>query len=164
MRARKDVVFSLCFALTLVLDQWTKALARQALEPRGPLRPKVIVDGWFELRYGENPGAAFGTLQDLPMGRLLLALLALAAFVLVLVYLHNAQAAGTRLHVALGLLAGGALGNLVDRARYGHVTDFIVWRFGRHQWPAFNLADAALCLGVGLVVLQMIGRPSTSRA
>jgi signal peptidase II len=163
MRARKDVVFSLVCALTLAVDQWTKALARQALQPRGPLRPMVVVDGWFELRYGENPGAAFGTLQDVPVGRLLLALLALAAFVLVLVYLHRTQAESPRLYVALGLLAGGALGNLVDGTRYGRVTDFIVWKFGRHQWPAFNLADAALCIGVGLVVLFLSERDLAAR-
>ena len=156
MAKRKYVAFSLFAALSLGLDQGTKALARHTLRPRGPLRPMVIVGGYFDLRYGENPGGAFITLQDVLGGRLLLALLAVAAFALVLVYLRKTPAVSTRLHVALGLLAGGAVGNLVDRVLFGPVTDFIVWKIGRHEWPAFNLADAALCIGVGLVVLHII--------
>ena len=156
MPGRNFVAFSLFTALSLGLDQWTKELARQVLRPRGPLHPKVIVDGYFELRYGENPGGAFSMLQDVAGGRMLLALLAVATFVLILVYRRNSPAASMRLHVALGLVAGGAAGNLVDRVLYGRVTDFIVWKVGRREWPAFNIADAALCIGVGLIVLHMI--------
>jgi signal peptidase II len=156
MPGRNWVVFGLFTALSLGLDQGTKALARQALRPRGPLRPKVVVDGYFDLRYGENPGGAF-TLQDV-LGGLLLALVTVAAFVLVLVYLRKSPSESTRLHVALGLVTGGAAGNLIDRVLFGHVTDFIVWKVGRREWPAFNIADAALCMGFGLMVLQMILR------
>jgi len=53
-------------------------------------------------------------------------------------------------------VGGGAAGNLIDRIRYGRVTDFIVWHIKEHEWPAFNIADAALCVGVGLLVLDMI--------
>ncbi len=152
---RKYLLFSVFTALSLVLDQWTKILARQDLLPRGPYNPKVIVEGYFDLRYAENPGVAFSMLQDVPGGRVLLTLLAVAAFVLVLFYLHKTPQHGTRLHVALGLVGGGAIGNLVDRVLFGKVTDFIVWKVGRHEWPAFNIADAALCVGVGLMVIDM---------
>jgi len=149
----KYVVFSFFAALALILDQWTKMLAREALRSRGPFNPKVIVPGYFDLRYAENPGVAFSMLTSMPGG--VLSLVAVAAFGLVLLYLRKIPAENTRLHVALGLVGGGALGNLIDRVRYGRVTDFIVWKVQTREWPAFNVADAALCIGVGLMVLDM---------
>jgi signal peptidase II len=95
-------------------------------------------------------------LQQLPGGRLVLTLLAVGAFALVVAYLRKTDARATRLHVALGLVGGGAIGNLIDRVMFGRVTDFIVWHVRDHEWPAFNVADAALCIGVGLMVLDMI--------
>jgi signal peptidase II len=92
----------------------------------------------------------------LPGGRLLLTLMAVAAFALVIAYLRKTDPAATRLHVALGLVGGGAIGNLIDRIQYGRVTDFIVWHIKGHEWPAFNVADAALCIGVGLMLLDMV--------
>jgi signal peptidase II len=158
---RKYVVFGAFLALSLGLDQWTKALARTFLRPLDPYRPKVVIDGFFNLRYSENPGVAFGMLQQIPGGRLLLTLLAVLAFVLVLTYLRKTDNKASRLHVALGLVGGGALGNVVDRIAYGRVTDFIVWHVKQHEWPAFNVADAALCVGVGLMVLDMLlGAPA----
>ncbi|HLK90427.1 MAG TPA: signal peptidase II [Polyangia bacterium] len=153
---RKYTLFTVFMVLSLALDQWTKILARDVLRPRGPFNPKVIVPGYFDLRYAENPGVAFSMLTDLPAGRLWLTLLAVAAFGLVIAYLRKTPVENTRMHVALGLVGGGAIGNLIDRALYGKVTDFIVWKKGIHEWPAFNVADAALCVGVGLMLLDMI--------
>ena len=153
---RKYVLFSVFTVLSLVLDQWTKVMARDVLRPRGPFNPKVVVQGFFDLRYAENPGVAFSMLQDLPGGRLLLTALALVALVVVIAYLRKTPAKAPRVHIALGLVGGGAIGNLVDRVMYGKVTDFIVWKKGIHEWPAFNIADAALCVGVGLILLDWI--------
>jgi signal peptidase II len=158
--ARKYVLFGAFLALSLGLDQWTKMLAREVLKPRGPFNPKVVIDGFFDLRYSENPGVAFGMLQRLPGGRLLLTLGAVAAFALVIVYLRKLDPHATRLQIALGLVGGGALGNVLDRVNYGRVTDFIVWRVKTHEWPTFNVADAALCVGVGLVMLDMLRTPA----
>ena len=153
---RKYLLFTIFTIISLVLDQWTKVLARTHLRPRGAYHPKVIVDGYFDLRYAENPGVAFSMLQDIPGGRLWLTVLAVAAFLLVIYYLRKTPLENTRLHVALGLVGGGAIGNLVDRVMYGRVTDFIVWKYQGHEWPAFNIADAALCIGVGLMLLDML--------
>ena len=158
--ARKYVLFGAFLALSLGLDQWTKALAREILKPRGPFNPKVVIDGFFDLRYSENPGVAFGMLQRLPGGRMLLTLGAVAAFGLVIVYLRKLDPNASRLQIALGLVGGGALGNVIDRINYGRVTDFIVWRVKTHEWPTFNVADAALCVGVGLVMLDMLRTPA----
>jgi signal peptidase II len=152
---KKYMLFGIFTAVSLILDQWTKVVARAELRPLG-FRPKVVVDGYFDLRYAENPGVAFSMFQSLPGGRVVLTLLAVAAFVLVLVYLHKTAPEATRLHIALGLVGGGAIGNLVDRVLYGKVTDFIIWKYHGHEWPAFNVADAALCIGVGLMVLDML--------
>jgi signal peptidase II len=153
---KKYLLFTIWGLISLILDQWTKILAREQLRPRGPSNPKVIVEGYFDLRYAENPGVAFSMLTDIPGGRVVLTLLAVAAFVLVLYYLRKTPVDASRLHVALGLVGGGAVGNLIDRVVYGKVTDFVVWKVGRHEWPAFNIADAALCVGVGLMILDMI--------
>jgi signal peptidase II len=154
--ARKYIVFGIFAVVSIALDQWTKALARDMLRPLGPFQPKVVVPGFFNLRYSENPGVAFGMLQQMAGGRLVLTLMAVAAFALVLFYLRKTDVGATRLHVALGLVGGGAIGNLLDRVSYGRVTDFIVWHVKDHEWPAFNVADAALCIGVGLMVLDML--------
>jgi signal peptidase II len=160
---RKWFLFIGFAALSLILDQWTKALARQFLRPLSPYHPKVVIPGFFNLRYSENPGVAFGLLQQLPSGRMVLTLLAIGAFVLVILYLRKSDPQASRLHVALGLVGGGAAGNLIDRLLYGRVTDFVVWHIGEHEWPAFNVADAALCVGVGLLVLDMfMAKPAPS--
>jgi signal peptidase II len=153
---RKYTLFAIFTVISLVLDQWTKVMARNSLRALGPYRPKVVIDGLFDLRYAENPGVAFSMLQDIPGGRIWLTVLAVAAFLLVIYYLRKTPVENTRLHVALGLVGGGAIGNLVDRVIYGKVTDFIVWKYHGHEWPAFNIADAALCIGVGLMLLDMV--------
>jgi signal peptidase II len=161
--SRKYVLFGTFLVLSLALDQWTKSLAREFLKPRGAFNPKTIIHNYFDLRYSENPGVAFGMLQQLPGGRLVLTLLAVLAFALVIAYLRKTEAGATRVHVALGLVGGGALGNVYDRVVYGRVTDFIVWHVKQHEWPAFNIADAALCVGVGLLMLDMLlTRPAKS--
>jgi signal peptidase II len=152
----RNVVFATAAVVALVLDQWTKVLARTHLKPLGPWGSKTVVENYFDLRYSENAGVAFGMFQQLPGGRIWLTLVALAALLLVGYYLLRSGPRQTRLHLALGLVGGGAVGNLVDRIAYGRVTDFIVWRVGRHEWPAFNIADAALVVGVGLMALDMI--------
>jgi len=161
---RKYVLFTVFAVVSLLFDQWTKVMARDVLRPRGPFNPKVIVDGYFDLRYAENPGVAFSMFQDLPGGRILLTLLAVVALVVVIAYLRKTPVEATRVHVALGLVGGGAIGNLVDRVMYGKVTDFIVWKKGIHEWPAFNIADAALCVGVGLILLDWILASRSERA
>jgi signal peptidase II len=152
----RNMLFGTAAVLSIVLDQWTKVLARTHLKPMGPFSSKVIVDGYFDLRFSENTGVAFGMFQKLPGGRIWLTLVALAALLLVGYYLVKSGSRQFRLHLALGLVGGGAIGNLVDRIAFGRVTDFIVWHLGRHEWPAFNIADAALVVGVALMALDMI--------
>ena len=152
----RNILFGVSAVVSLVLDQWTKVLARRHLMPLGPWKSKVIVANYFDLRYSENTGVAFGMFQKLPGGRIWLTLVALAALLLVGYYLIRSNPRQSRLHLALGLVGGGAIGNLVDRIAFGRVTDFIVWKVGTHEWPAFNIADAALVVGVALMALDML--------
>jgi signal peptidase II len=151
---RKYVLFTVLAVVTIALDQWTKVLARANLRTP-PGKVVDVVDGFFRLRYSENTGVAFGMLQGVPGGRYLLTVVALAAFGMVLYYLKKTHPNHTRLHVALGFIGGGAIGNLIDRILYGRVTDFVVWYYKTTEWPAFNIADAALVVGVGLMLLDM---------
>jgi signal peptidase II len=160
---RKYVVFAVVAAVAVLLDQWTKILARASLKGLG-YAGRTVIDGIFTLRYSENTGVAFGMLQKLPYNRIILTLIALAAFVLVLYYLHKTELDQRRFQVALGLVGGGAIGNLIDRIIYGGVTDFLVFDLGFwpfNPWPAFNIADAALVIGVGLMAIDMV-RPQRS--
>jgi signal peptidase II len=154
--ATRNLLFGASAVISIVLDQWTKVLARTHLKPLGPWGSKTMVANYFDLRYSENTGVAFGMFQRLPGGRLWLTLIALAALLLVGYYLLRSGPRQSRLHLALGLVGGGAIGNLVDRIVYGRVTDFVVWHVGRHEWPAFNIADAALVVGVCLMALDMM--------
>lgn len=150
------MLFAAAAVSSIVLDQWTKVLARTHLKPLGPWGRKTVIDNYFDLRFSENTGVAFGMGQSLPGGRVLLTLVALFALLLVGYYLIKSGPRQTRLHLALGLVGGGAIGNLIDRIAFGRVTDFIVWHVGKHEWPAFNIADAALVVGVALMALDMI--------
>jgi signal peptidase II len=161
---RKYVVFGVLAALTVIIDQWTKVLARQVLKPLGYGQSKVVIENYFNLRYSENTGVAFGMFQNLSGGRIVLTLVALAALVLVLYLLRKTTPDQRRLHVALGLVGGGAIGNLSDRIRFGRVTDFIVWHYHGLEWPAFNIADAALVVGVGLMAIDTFRKPTAAAA
>ena len=152
----RNILFGAAGVLSIVLDQWTKVLARTHLRPLGPWKSKVIVENYFDLRFSENTGVAFGMFQKLPGGRIWLTVVALAALLLVGYYLVRSNPRQSRLHLALGLVGGGAIGNLIDRIAFGRVTDFIVWHVGPHEWPAFNIADAALVVGVALMALDML--------
>jgi lipoprotein signal peptidase len=145
--SRKYWFFVIAFVLSLALDQGSKLWARDALKPKYP-EAVTVVNGYFDLRYSENPGSAFGLFRGIPGARYLLFLVGIGALVVVGTYLKRAEPNARRLAAELGLLAGGALGNIIDRVAYGRVTDFVVWKVGAHEWPTFNIADAALVVGV----------------
>jgi signal peptidase II len=135
----------------LFVDQLTKTLTMMYLpvnveNPYGPV---------FSLTHVRNTGAAFGIFTDSNRGFIGLTTLILV----VLAFLGRKLAAEGRL-TALGisLLWGGALGNLIDRLRFGSVTDLLDFHWGRHHWPAFNVADSAICVGVAMLFLDSLRR------
>jgi len=150
---RRRWVFVLSAAFAFAFDQLTKVWARHALLPIYP-RVKTVIPGIWEFRYSENPGAAFGLLREVPGAHYLFVPIALAIAVGAFIYLGRPTALRhpTRVAIELGLVVGGALGNAIDRLAFGRVTDFVVWKIGTHEWDTFNIADAALVVGIiGLI-------------
>jgi signal peptidase II len=154
--ATKYKLFLVAFVLSLGLDQASKMWARKELRPKYPQVVEVIPN-YFELRYSENTGSAFGLFRNLPYARYLLLVVGIGALFIVGSQLKKADDGQRRVALELGLLAGGALGNIIDRVTFNKVTDFIVWRIGHYEWPTFNIADAALVVGVIGLVLDMPG-------
>jgi signal peptidase II len=117
-----------------------------------------IIPGFFDLTLVTNTGGVFGILRDLegPLRNLLFSIIPLAAIALMVWYGWNLPHRRRWPRVALGLILGGALGNLMDRLRLGFVVDFLDAYVGRYHWPAFNLADSAICVGVAMLLVEGI--------
>lgn len=137
-----------------LLDQASKAWAVRHLR-FGDSRS--VIDGVLYLGYAENPGIAFGQLQGGgEFGRWMLTTLAALAVIGVVIYLLRTSRSDDRILGACALLLAGIAGNLTDRVRLGHVIDFIDVHIGSFQWPTFNVADAAICIGAGLMALDLL--------
>jgi signal peptidase II len=147
---------SLLAAVVIALDQVTKAVALERLPPGVP----VDLAPWLALTLVMNPGLAFGVLAGVPPGwRWVVALLSvLALIVLARVALRVLPAQGWPGILAVGLIFGGAVGNLIDRLRWGAVVDFIDVHWHGYHWPAFNVADSAITMGVTLLALRLMAR------
>ncbi len=156
----------LLIAAVVGLDQAAKAAIVRALE----LHEYVpLLDGMLSLSHVRNRGAAFGLLSDwdLPYQSELLSVLSLAALLAIAAYFLRLPSTARLPRVALALVLGGAIGNLVDRIRLGYVVDFIHVFWRQHQWPDFNVADSAITIGVTLLVLDILrssGHDSPARA
>ena len=138
----------------VILDQATKVIALARLVPGIPLD---VMPGWLAMTLVLNPGLAFGLLGSIPRGwRWVVVLLSLVALiVLARIALRVLPTGGWPGHVAIGLVFGGAVGNLIDRARFGAVVDFIDVHWRDYHWPAFNAADSAITIGVALLALRL---------
>ncbi len=148
-------VFWVLLVVVAMLDQLTKAWALDSIEYH---RSIEVIPGLFNLTMTYNYGVAFGVLAGLDeaiRGWVLWSLtLCAVSMVLYLVLRHYAcDRVGC---LALGLVAGGALGNMIDRARFGYVVDFLDFYYGSYHWPAFNIADSAICIGVTLLIFRPV--------
>ncbi|HXO18340.1 MAG TPA: signal peptidase II [Thermoanaerobaculia bacterium] len=139
----------------LVLDQWTKWLVEIHL-PDHVAEP--LIPGLLSLTHVRNTGVAFGLFaaQGMTGGSWLLTLLGIAALTAVGVYFWFTPSRDRVLLVALALVVGGAVGNLIDRVVAGAVTDFIDVYWGGHHWPAFNVADSAISIGIVLMAIDSL--------
>ncbi len=150
--------------LIVLLDQASKLLIRHTL-PLGQSVP--VIPHFFHLTHTENPGAAFSFLaaaSDSFRGPFFISV-SVAAIILILYYYHRHLSGKTLSAVGLSLILGGAIGNLVDRLSLGVVVDFLDLFIGPYHWPIFNVADAAITTGVGLLLLETFrDRPAPRRA
>jgi len=136
----------------LVVDQWTKWMIEVHLPPHStaPLLPGV-----FNLTHVRNTGVAFGLFASTGAGSAgMLTALGLCALAAVGFYFWHAPSRDRTLLVALALVVGGAVGNLIDRVTSGAVTDFLDLSLGVHHWPSFNVADSAISIGIVLMALD----------
>ncbi len=140
--------------LVFLADQMTKAWAIREL---APLTGRAVIKGFLSFVYAENTGIAFGQLQEGgAMKQWLLIALACVAFFGVMIYFFRTAAANDRILGACVLLAAGILGNLTDRVRLGYVVDFILVYWRDYHYPVFNIADASICAGAGLLILDAL--------
>ncbi|MBA8888003.1 signal peptidase II [Dokdonella fugitiva] len=154
MAARPNALAWLALSLlVLALDQLTKHIALVELRP---YEPHAVIPGLLNWTLAFNPGAAFSFLAgESGWQRWLFAVLAIGVSTLLAVWLSRTPRADWRNALPLSLIIGGAVGNLVDRLRFGHVTDFVQVYWGDWSFPAFNVADSAI--SVGAVLLAVLG-------
>ncbi len=156
--------YRLALVITLgvvILDQLTKALIDRAMALYQSIE---IIPPFVNLTYVRNTGAAFGFLAGSHSNLRIIFFIAISIVAIICIFylLKNLRSDLTAFIVSLSLILGGALGNFVDRLRMGEVIDFIDVHWGRAHWPAFNVADSAITVGVILLFLQMIRRRSLS--
>jgi len=142
-------------ALALYMaDQASKAWAVKTLRFG---EERVVIPGFFQFIYTENPGIAFGQLQEGgSFGRWFFVVLAVVAAIAVFYYFMRTPRNDDRVLGACALLLAGISGNLTDRARLGYVIDFIVLHAGNYHWPTFNIADASITIGALLLAYDLI--------
>lgn len=147
-------------AAVIAADQLSKSALLAHFHETGCAVHLQSVTAFFDLVLTCNRGVSFGILNNPSTGSLVLALAAAAIVVGLLVWLSRVQS--LFLAVAIGLIAGGAIGNIVDRLRLGAVIDFLSFHAGAWYWPAFNLADSAICIGVAAMLLDglLLRRPA----
>jgi len=145
--------YVLIVAAVVALDQLTKHLVQRAI---GLHESRSVIDGFLSLTHGRNPGIAFGVLSEggLPFQAVALTVVGLVSVAALSVYAARVPPDQKLRLTALALVVGGAIGNLIDRVRYGSVVDFIHVYWGRHQWPDFNVADSAISVAVVLLILE----------
>ena len=153
--------------ITVVLDQLTKMWAVRGLSALGSVLPEnsralrsdtyVVFESWFNFRLTGNRGAAWGIFGNMPDGwRVPFFVVISMIAVGVIIAIYRSSDGQELLRWALTLILGGAIGNLIDRVRFGYVIDFIDWHYKDAHWPTFNIADVAISVGVGLLILDMI--------
>jgi signal peptidase II len=150
-------------AVIVVLDQVTKTLVDRFL---GLHESRTLIDGLLSLTHVRNRGAAFGILSDadIPYQSALFSFVSLLALGAIALYAWRLPLTSRLPQAALSLIMGGAIGNLLDRARLGYVVDFVDVYWGPHHWPAFNVADSAITTGVVLLVLDILRSPQPEDA
>ena len=156
----RSFYLSIAFVV-VILDRWTKHLVAQRI----PLYRHIqIIPGFFSLTHTENTGAAFSLFANStgPWKTGLLIAFSVIALVVVSILLWKNHHAHMVSGIGLSLIMGGALGNLWDRVLRGRVVDFLLLYVKRYQWPVFNLADSAIVVGAGLLVIEILFAKSSA--
>jgi signal peptidase II len=149
----RAIHFVLAFLIVL-LDRWTKRTVAARIAMYSHIQ---IIPGFFRLTHTENTGAAFSLFADSPSHWKTALLIAFSVIAMMIVSaMLWKQTRLTTAGIALSLILGGAVGNLWDRVASGRVVDFLLFYVRQYQWPVFNLADSAIVVGAGLLVLEIL--------
>jgi signal peptidase II len=145
--------------LVMSFDQFTKYWVAVNLREGDEID---VIRGFFKLSYTENPGIAFGMLNNGNVKWLLVAV-SVTAIMVVAYYMRRTPISNTMLLWSLSLLAAGICGNLIDRFRLGRVIDFLLLYYKSYQWPVFNVADTAITIGAALMAIELFLSPQAER-
>ncbi len=154
MRKKYWILLIFCIGV-LLLDQWTKSLIVQKL----PLYQRVeVIQGFFNLTHVRNTGGAFGIFggEKGELGSILFVIVSFVAIGVIVFVFLKIKENEKNLALSFSLILSGAAGNLIDRLRYGEVVDFLDFHLSAYHWPAFNIADSAICIGIGLMALELL--------
>jgi len=149
---RNYLLFVLTVLVIVVLDQITKIY----IDTHMTLHETIpVVNGFFNITYVRNPGAAFGFLADASPFLRALFLIGVSIFAsgLIVYYIIKMKTEDILLTYGMSLILGGAVGNLIDRIRFGYVVDFVHWYWNGFHWPVFNLADSAISIAAVLLIV-----------
>jgi signal peptidase II len=149
--------------VVVALDQAVKAAVRGRLTLHESI---TVIPGLFDLTRVHNTGAAYGFLDgvDFPFKTVILACVATAALIGLAIYAVSLDRAQVLTQIGLTLVIGGAAGNLIDRVRFGAVVDFLDFYWRDYHWPAFNVADSAITVGVTVLAIRMLMDSAPARA
>jgi signal peptidase II len=151
--------FALLLSLTVfALDRWSKYIVETTLSFSDT---KAVIPGFFDIVRSQNPGVAFGLFaqSNLPFRTAILIGFSVLAICILAVLLTRIRRWDRPTGLGVALVFGGALGNVFDRLHAGTVTDFLDFYVGTHHWYTFNIADTAICIGAGLLILSMLRPP-----
>lgn len=149
----KYLILMAVSAVVLFLDQATKLYIDRTMDLHTSI---TVVQNFFNITYLRNKGAAFSFLANFSYRLPFFILISVVAVAVILVVFHKLRDDQRFTAVALALICSGALGNLIDRVRLGEVIDFLDAHWYEHHWPAFNVADSAICVGVAFLAIDMI--------
>ena len=152
---RKYWVLLIACLLILILDQFTKYEVQQTL----PLHHRVeVISGFFNLTHVRNSGGAFGIFGGTRggWGTLFFMGVSVLAIGSLFYFIWKVKEDEKNLALSFSLVLAGAIGNLIDRFRYGEVIDFLEFYLSSFYWPAFNIADSAICIGIGLMAFEIL--------
>lgn len=143
------------FLCVLLIDQLTKILALHFLALG---HPHTVLPGLFDFTLVFNPGAAFGMFGGLPdaQRRAALGIVSVIALVVVFRFMLREARHDNASQLALSAILAGAVGNIIDRFKFDAVVDFLDFYYGSHHWPAFNVADSAISIGVCVLIVRML--------
>ncbi len=149
---QRMIIFSLIASAGILADQATKISIDRSMQL---YRSIPVIDGLFSITYVRNRGAAFSFLSDASWRLPFFIAVSLVAAVVILVALKKLRDDQRLAQAALAMIFSGAVGNLIDRVRLGEVIDFLDVYWKAHHWPAFNVADSLICIGVALMALDI---------